>query len=315
MQECNLCGQSDERQVYRDENLRVVMCRACSLVYLSPRPGEAEYENHYRRQYQASRHQIYDYDQAISRLGTKRSEEKKRKYLGEFASILDVRSRVLEVGAGWGTLLSLIRDRYGCEVSGIEPSELACEVAEKHYGLNVRNETFEEYAKKNPKEKFTLIVLHHVLEHFLDPARALVAIKGMLEPEGKLYLAVPNVALPDEPLERFFRMEHCYYFTPWTLQCLLGNAGMMLTHFVLRSNEFCATVARTEDHAFEVDTGALAKRYSAKRVLKSIDSQARKYRALRAAAGLLRTFLPESVARAARRLAVRTFKKTGIIKV
>ncbi|MGB1103629.1 MAG: class I SAM-dependent methyltransferase [Crocinitomicaceae bacterium] len=67
------------------------------------------------------------------------------------------------------------------------------------------------YTKLN--ERFDLIIMRHVLEHFLDPLTVLKRIREVLSEDGVLYIAVPNNLNPTQDLEKvWFRVVHTYYF-------------------------------------------------------------------------------------------------------
>jgi SAM-dependent methyltransferase len=82
---------------------------------------------------------------------------------------------VLEVGCGTGSVLArLVEASLAGEYAGCEPSRPLCEVAQSRvYGAPVQVEcaTFE--SSSFSRRSFDLIVITHVLEHVVDPARLL----------------------------------------------------------------------------------------------------------------------------------------------
>ena len=74
---------------------------------------------------------------------------------------------VLEIGCFISDLLNILKKKYNCNVSGVEPSSHACKFAKKEFGLNIENKTFlrSKYmtAKKKYKEKFDIIICDDVL--------------------------------------------------------------------------------------------------------------------------------------------------------
>ena len=308
---CNLCGKAEGVEVYRDDVIRAVICDNCTLVYLNPRAGEAEYEAYYRTGYQIKRHQIYEYDQAISRLREKRSYEKKQKYLFDLDGYINKGSKVLEVGSGWGTLLRVIKDRYHCEVEGVEPSELATQVSQKHYGIKTNNETLTQYLEKAGGGKFDVIIMHHVLEHFLDPGKILHRLAQLLNPGGVFYIAVPNVKTPDEPLDRFFRMEHCFYFSPLTLSLFLKKEGLKIIRLISRPNEMRILAAQETMRQVVIPE----KNYTKEKIIRALRRQERKYRILRAGKKFVRRVLPLSFFIVVRRITLRILKRARIVEL
>ena len=74
---------------------------------------------------------------------------------------------VLEIGCFISDLLNILKKKYNCNVSGVEPSSYACKFAKKEFGLNIENKTFlnSKYvtSKKKYKEKFDIIICDDVL--------------------------------------------------------------------------------------------------------------------------------------------------------
>jgi 2-polyprenyl-3-methyl-5-hydroxy-6-metoxy-1,4-benzoquinol methylase len=292
---CNLCGGNNDAEVYNDGQIRVVMCNDCSLVYLNPRPSQEEYKKYYNKDYQRKRHHFTEYSQIIEKIEKKNSYAKKETRAKDFLKYLNENSRVLEIGSGWGTMLKVIRDRFNCQVLGIEISELAAQVAKKYYSLDVRHQMFEEYLEENYGEKFNLILMVHVLEHFSDPNFILKRVVEILSDDGYLYIAVPNLAAPDEPLDGFFRMEHCYYFTLLTLNNLLKKCGLKIIEIKISPNDIRIIAVKKENSGKEIDTNDFEIEYGKKEILKIIKKQARKYKFLRFGQKVLKSILPEKI--------------------
>ncbi len=246
---CNLCGNSTTTELYRFNNQPVVMCTQCSLVFLNPRLTAAEYVRHYTDSYQDVRHKITSLSQAVARLEAKGSYKQKQDRLQFFAGFINEHTKILEIGSGWGTFLKVLQDTYHCPVVGIEISALAAEVATKYYGLPIIQKPLEEYvAAIRGTETFDVIIMHHVLEHLLDPKVALSQIKSIMHENSYLYIAVPNVAAPDELLNTFFRLEHCYYFSPSTLARLLQDSGFLISKTYLDGKDMKMIVKKGNNH-------------------------------------------------------------------
>ena len=87
-------------------------------------------------------------------------------------------SRVLEVGAGDGKLVAMMREA-GLDAHGIDPSPAACAAA-RAIGVEVANVGVGE-AELEPASE-DAVVLWHALEHLDDPAAALERIRSWLRP-------------------------------------------------------------------------------------------------------------------------------------
>lgn len=227
---CNLCGYTKNQEVFNSNSYRVVICPKCTLMYLSPRMDQDQYNCYYVNEYQKNRHNTNTYDQAVLRLERKNSYQKKKEQLSFIEEFIDRKSKVIEFGSGWGTLLKVISDQYGASVKGLEISSLAVEVSRKYYNIETDNRSLEVFLAGPiaPEDRYDVVIMYHVLEHLLDPSKILTDIKKILKKNGLLYIGVPNVADPDEDISKFFRIEHCYYFTLQTLKRILEKSGFRL---------------------------------------------------------------------------------------
>jgi SAM-dependent methyltransferase len=130
------------------------------------------------------------------------------------------RSRVLDVGAGDGRLVRVLR-AAGHDAHGIEPFA----------------ESTDETVAAVPLEDAELdgggydaIVLWHVLEHLADPAEALSRLRPVLRPGATLLVSVPNLASVQAAIgrERWFHLDvprHAVHFTDAGLRRLLARTG------------------------------------------------------------------------------------------
>ncbi len=231
--QCLLCG-SDERKIFaRVESfgypLVYYQCDDCGLIYQSLEESRAAdpefYRNTYRKIYQANEEpgekdlwvQENRADHLVSIIHDQLEKSPKR---------------VLDIGASTGTLLNKIRQIFGCEVIGIEPGDAYREYA-KNKGIEMIHSLDALIEEKS--DKFDLISMSHVLEHFADPVDELIKIRiELLAHSGHLLIEVPNYYAHDS-----YELAHLICFTPHTLGELLNQAGFkvvfMRKHGVPRS--------------------------------------------------------------------------------
>jgi SAM-dependent methyltransferase len=69
-------------------------------------------------------------------------------------------------------------------------------------------------------ERYDLVILSHVVEHFVDPVCDLRRISDLLEPDGILYVEVPTLFTVDGQLLRYWQAAHTYSFVPATVRAL-----------------------------------------------------------------------------------------------
>jgi 2-polyprenyl-3-methyl-5-hydroxy-6-metoxy-1,4-benzoquinol methylase len=98
--------------------------------------------------------------------------------------------RMMEIGPGGGFALKAFSN-MGYDVTGLETSSSAVDFIKTRLGLQVINSSMESF---DPGEngKYDLILLNHVLEHFLEPNSAMQKLAHVLNPGGVLYIRVPD---------------------------------------------------------------------------------------------------------------------------
>lgn len=85
--------------------------------------------------------------------------------------------------------------KVGWQVEGIEWNETAAEIARQRTGQKVWAGDFREI--ELPRERYKLIYLSHVFEHFNDPVGALNRFYELLSVNGKLIMVFPNANSTD----------------------------------------------------------------------------------------------------------------------
>lgn len=97
-------------------------------------------------------------------------------------------ARALDVGCGRGDLGAMLIAR-GWQVTGIDPSESACETARAR-GIDARVGTLAEVPLE--RSSYDAAVFLHSLEHLTDPVQDLRVTRDALRPGGLLLITVPN---------------------------------------------------------------------------------------------------------------------------
>lgn len=133
--------------------------------------------------------------------------------------------RILDIGAGYGHILHALGALFpGGSLSAIEFSNVCVEHL-RSLGITVYAEPAEDVLPR--LEQFDVIVMSHVLEHFLDPRAMLRLIGSRLKPGGVLYVEVPHIPL--EAMHRYldsvwaprFDEPHITFFDPLSLAGIL----------------------------------------------------------------------------------------------
>jgi SAM-dependent methyltransferase len=237
---CPACGSRDEGEFLRapgddGREYRLAQCRACSLVFLNPRPTEDTVSLLYTEDYP-------QYQAPARRAGTLRSL--RQKLLGHRERTLADRIPVrlggvlLDCGGGAGAVAAEMRDR-GWDAVGMDFSPHAVAAARSHYGLRAIEGTLPH--PEVPANSLDAVTLRMVLEHVHDPAKLLRAAFDALRPGGWLCVAVPNLAAwgfrAFGPAWFPLRLPwHLSHFTPETLRRVVTSCGFAIEAVVTKGH-------------------------------------------------------------------------------
>lgn len=143
--------------------------------------------------------------------------------------------RIFDVGCGTGRLLGLLKQNGYTQVSGIDQSPAAAEIALEKHSVPVTVGSIFDYQA----QEFDLVTTCHVLEHIADLSAFLLRLRSLIGESGILYVEVPNAsdfsrfADPDSPgdwiyirdLYTHFTPEHVNFFSPTSLRNLMLRFG------------------------------------------------------------------------------------------
>lgn len=219
--ECNLCGQNNTELLWVKKGHNVVQCRNCALVYVDPRPNQAEIKNLYN-------HDYYKDSEKETIIEGNLQRQRFRDQLKQIERYKD-RARLLDIGCGVGYFLE-IAENNGWETWGIEPSDLACSEARKKT-KNIIQGNIED--AQYPENFFDVMTMWKLVEHLDNPLLTLKKIHRILKTNGMLVIETPNFASPEAKRlkEKWRHMNpsiHLYYFTPSTLSKLLKESGFSI---------------------------------------------------------------------------------------
>lgn len=225
---CPLCGKSEYEfhsqwafpsfdkagDLFGIGYITYVRC-VCGMEFQNRYMDVEQFEAFYEKDYHKNK--IYGNEfvnRAIVDDEEKRSKEY-IKYLSEkVPSIIDA----LDVGSSTGGFLKLLKIKYQCNVTGIEPAK---EFADYSNLIGVR--TLHKLEELEPNEKFDFISILRTLEHFPQPLDVLSEAHDRLKHNGYLFLDV----IGDN-----YRFTHPVNFNDKTLL-----AALVYSEFVLRDTE------------------------------------------------------------------------------
>ncbi|HEY9783762.1 MAG TPA: class I SAM-dependent methyltransferase [Candidatus Obscuribacterales bacterium] len=217
-----------------DDEFRMVECKACSNVYLNPRPVADELPTIYPPSYYS-----YNYDTQIHPLAVWAKEQMDRaKIKGLFKHLPVSKPVFLDVGCGNGRFLKMLHklgvpkeNLYGVELDQRQIDRLNGEGFKGFYGR------IEEVCKKLPAGQFDLIVMLQVLEHVDDPDKVVKSLSALLNHGGVLVVETPNTNSLDVKLFKnrywggYHFPRHWNLFNRDTLARLAKNNGLQVKGF------------------------------------------------------------------------------------
>ncbi len=147
---------------------------------------------------------------------------------------------ICDVGCWTGSFLVAAEER-GWRAVGIEPSAWASERARQR-GIDARCAELD--GAELDAGSCSLVVMGDVLEHLLDPGKALAAAARQLKPRGLVYITVPDAG---SPLARIMGRRwwsvlpmHVQYFTRRSMTRLLQAQGFEVVSMGSHAKMFSA---------------------------------------------------------------------------
>lgn len=229
---CPICGGENQHRLYQRKFTKlsgalidgydVVCCANCGFCFANDLPSQTELDNYYESQ---SKYEHVSRSGGFSEYDTRR--------LPLAVSVIsewlpDRGARIVDIGCANGGLLAELRKNGFKRVMGIDPSPACASTARDLYGIDVRVAPI----SRIPDEvgRFDLIIVGSVMEHILDLGGTIRRIKELLNPEGHVYVEVPDMtrcsSLNDAPFQEF-SVEHINYFGPISLQNLWRKFGFV----------------------------------------------------------------------------------------
>lgn len=236
---CVICESAEKRLIFRQPlvvpagrcayvGYDVVSCNRCGFVYADAGILQDDLDRHY-----AGPNKIA---QSLSEEGeAKREFPRIDNALRIVMPLAKPGDRILDVGCGTGRLLGLLKENGYTQVSGIDQSQTAAEIAWTKYGVSVNVGSIFNYQG----QEFDLVTTCHVLEHIVNLSAFLLRLRSLISESGFLYVEVPNAndfsrfADPDGPgewiyirdLYTHFTPEHVNFFSPTSLRNLMMRFG------------------------------------------------------------------------------------------
>ena len=195
---------------------RLVRCGSCDLVYVATPPAqEALAEAYHQAEYDSS----------------EEANDAAAAYIRAMQPILHKlpqRVSAMEIGAGTGVLLELLRGQGFSELVGVEPSSAAIAAAPAHRRPWLKEGIFRE--EDFAPASFDLICCFMTLEHVRDPLTTAASAARLLRPGGAFvsvthdYHSLVNRLLGKK--SPIIDIEHMQLFSDRSIRTLLERSGL-----------------------------------------------------------------------------------------
>ncbi|MGE3274290.1 MAG: class I SAM-dependent methyltransferase [Vicinamibacterales bacterium] len=227
---CNLCGGSVFTVLtYRDRYgypATAVACRSCGLTTLSPVMTPDAYKQFYVGVYRPLVSAFH------GRLIDARTiQDEQREYAAErgafVAPFVDGRGfrTLLDIGGSTGVVAHAFAGRFGLRGTVIDPSPLEIDEA-RALGLETVTGLVEDYDPAG--RAFDVVIMCQTVDHLLDIAGALRAIRSLIRPDGVFFIDIVDFRaayLRNWSVEDAIKIDHPYYLTAPVMEAYLARAG------------------------------------------------------------------------------------------
>lgn len=203
----------------------VISCTQCKFIYADVDAIQANYDVYYEN---FSKYESLE----VSTGGGVFTLDAQR--LSETAADLmkflpNENAAILDIGAGLGGLLKLLKSNGYENLFALEPSLGCVNFMKNEHGINAyRGGIFDDFKRIFGNQKFDFVVLSHVFEYIYDLKKAIINIRSLLSDTAKVYVEVPDSSRYNDCYVvpyYYFDMEHINHFDQHSLQLLMGING------------------------------------------------------------------------------------------
>ena len=216
---CRLCGADTlDRICEVEKEIQVFRCLSCDLIQNGTEYTDQELARFYETGYCTS----WDETPGVFEMKLDTCKKLIRKAQQH---CLPGTGTMLDIGCAQGYMLEAGRD-CGYQAEGVEISSA---------GDRARSNGFRVWPRLEEipvGERFEIISMIDVIEHFTHPSDVVGRIEGLLAPGGVVLIVTPNYDSLSRKLMRgnwwHFVPEHMTFFSPRTMERLLGNGKLRL---------------------------------------------------------------------------------------
>lgn len=203
-----------------------IICRKCGIIRIDPLPDNVFYNKVYSELYWKLSHGNIDLTKNRFNFSVKRALPFSN-YLKKSCSLTS--KTIIEIGASYGAGLFVLKDQ-GCKcLVGYDYDRDFIKKGIEYSGIDLRHGGIGDAVKDGVK--YDIVILRHVLEHFLDPLTELNELKNIISDDGLLFVEVPGVFNLDywvsDPM-MYFDIFHPFSFSLKTLTMIMNMSGYSL---------------------------------------------------------------------------------------
>lgn len=223
---CAICSANVVEEEIRFEEYSVRTCRNCKYGEVFPMPSPEKLTQLYNSKEYFASHMRYDFDK-ITKDEIRQNIEKNKRLHGTYLKsyLSGGRKKILEIGSGGGFALKAFEE-MGHTVKGIETSQSAGEFSINRFKLDILNTSIE---NAELDDQYDIVMLNHVLEHFLNVKEATNKISSFVKQKGILYIRVPDHNSYDRRMYQKSWPAYAYYhisnFSKESLEILFKDSG------------------------------------------------------------------------------------------
>ncbi|MCA9037031.1 MAG: class I SAM-dependent methyltransferase [Planctomycetaceae bacterium] len=225
---CPVCGPEDRKVAGYSNDLQIVSCCGCGLMYVGESPPIDETEDFFREEH------VPDEELAETAYVYKRQHSLKRE-AQLIRGLLPDGGRLLDVGTASGLFLAQFADDRDWCVEGVEPSRVSAMYARRNFNLKVHEGYLRDL--QFSRDHFDVVCSLDAFLCHREPVEDMEEFYRILAPGGYLAIEIPghHYRLMNSLLTRFRRRGrntlrlnagvNFYYYTRETLTKLAANAG------------------------------------------------------------------------------------------
>lgn len=214
-----------------NESFHLSKCADCGFVFTNPRPDITEIGKYYQTENYISHHSSNtSLFHRLYRLIRDYMFGKKMNYIRAYFKKPWQKVSLMDYGAASGDFLAYCKSQNIEKTIGIEQDTSCRKAADEIHGIQLQ--TPEELSLL-PQNSLDVITLWHVLEHIHNADEVISMFHKILNEEGVLVIAVPNINSLDRKIYSNYWAaydvpRHIYHFNTATISVLLKRLGFTL---------------------------------------------------------------------------------------